>query len=77
MIFDRGCSLLRDVSMVEFLGKPGIYVREAAEGEFVKVRMADGFASVIIDEAEWAMLCQALKLCTEHPEWLREPGVDV
>ena len=68
---------MREVTMAEFLGKPGIYVREAAEGEYVKVRMTDGFASVIVDEAEYAMLCQALKLCTEHPEWLGEPGVDV
>ena len=63
---------MREISMMEFLGKPGIYVREAAEGEYVKVRMTDGSASVIIDEAEYAMLCQALKLCTEHPEWLGE-----
>ncbi len=57
------------IAIDAFMKNPMKYMREAMDGQFCKVTAENGTAAVIIDETEWTMLCQALKLCTEHPEW--------
>lgn len=57
------------VTLKQFLTEPERLIREAAAGEFVAVRTGHGTTAIIIDEAEWTMLRQALVLCMEHPEW--------
>ena len=45
-----------------------------SEGDYLRIPLQDGAAAVIIDEAEWKMLVQALKIRLEHPEWADNNG---
>ncbi len=60
---------MNKVTIEQFLAEPERFLREAACGEYSTVRFEDGNAAVIIDEAEWTILRQALVICMEHPEW--------
>lgn len=60
---------METISFSEFIARPGTYINNAANGNYVKVATGKGNAAIIIDETEWTMLTQALKLCMEHPEW--------
>ncbi|MBR6982067.1 MAG: hypothetical protein IKH75_00815 [Ruminococcus sp.] len=57
------------ISIEAFMHNPMKFMREAMTGEFVKVDSGNGYKAVIINDTEWTMLSQALKLCVEHPEW--------
>lgn len=64
--------MMRTVSVGEFIRRPGVFVQEAVAGDYTTVRLANGQAAVLIDEPEWTILVQALKLCLDHPEWTQE-----
>lgn len=60
----------KEITLDQFLTNPEQYIRNAVLGEYVEVKTGRGLNAVIINETEWTMLTQALKLCTEHPEWM-------
>ena len=62
---------MQRITLETFLESPEYLITAAAGGEHIAVSTGDGNAVVMIDEAEWEMLRQALNLCTEHPEWMR------
>ncbi len=61
---------MKNITLKQFLSDPEILLHDAAAGEYSTVRFEDGSAAVMIDEAEWTILLQALKLCMEHAEWI-------
>lgn len=69
MISDDTENSMNKVTLKQFLAEPERIVCEAAAGEYTAVSTGDGKIAVIIDDAEWTMLRQALSLCMEHPEW--------
>lgn len=62
---------MQRITLETFLESPEHLIASAAGGEYIAVSTGDGNAVVMIDEAEWEMLRQALNLCTVHPEWMR------
>lgn len=60
---------MNTISIEEFASNPSMYIRQAMAGDYLKVTGDNGNAAIIIDESEWSMLCEALKLCIGHPEW--------
>ncbi len=61
---------MREITERDFLGNPMRFINLAAyEDEFTSVNVGKGRSAVIISDTEWQMLLQALKICTEHPEW--------
>ena len=64
--------MMRTVSVGEFIRRPGSFLQEAVDGEYTSVRFPDGRAAILIDEPEWTILVQALKLCMDHPELVQE-----
>ena len=60
---------MQTISFSDFIARPGTILTHAAQGQHVKVATGRGNAANIIDESEWTMLNEALKLCTEHLEW--------
>lgn len=63
---------MNTIALRDFLSLPDDYLRNASVGETIKVVLSSGYSAIIIDEPQWEMLQQALKLCTEHPEWLND-----
>lgn len=63
---------MQTISLEAFMKSPMKYMREAMGGNYAKVTAENGTAAILIDEIEWTMLTQALKLCMEHPEWTTE-----
>ena len=61
---------MQRITLETFLETPEQLITSAASGEHITIATGNGNAAVIIDEAEWEMLRQALNLCTEHPEWM-------
>ena len=57
------------ITLEEFLQSPTKYIRNAMNGDYCKVTGDNGCSAIIIDEVEWTMLCQALKLCVVNPQW--------
>lgn len=62
---------MQRIALKTFLESPEQLITSAAVGEHITISTGDGNAAVVIDEAEWEMLRQALTLCTDHPEWMR------
>ena len=63
---------MRIIDERTFLGNPMRFINLAAyENDFTTLKLNGGHGAVIISETDWAMLLQAFKLCTEHPEWTR------
>lgn len=59
---------METITLEEFMKSPMNYMREAMDGSYCKITAENGTAAIVIDEPEWTMLTQALKLCMEHPE---------
>ena len=57
------------ISIEDFMKDPMKYMRLAMDGIYTKVAAENGLSAIIIDEPEWTILVQALKLCLQHPEW--------
>lgn len=60
---------MNKVTLEEFLTEAERIICDAAAGEYTAISTGGGKVAVIIDDAEWTMLRQALVLCMEHPEW--------
>ncbi len=63
---------MNTVTLEQFMKNPMKYMRDAMNGEYSKVTAENGLSAVVIDEPEWTILVQALKLCMEHPEWTQK-----
>ncbi len=57
------------IDINQFLKDPVRPIIQALDGNTTTITMGDGHRVVVVDETEWTMLNQALKICTEHPEW--------
>lgn len=61
---------MQETTLLNFLTDPKSFIRDALEtGTYTKIKCGKGQNAILIDEPEWEMLTQALKLCMEHPEW--------
>jgi len=61
--------MTNDVTLEQFIENAEHFVKAAADGERIEIKTGRGLNAVLIDKSEWTMLCQALAICTEHPEW--------
>ncbi|MBQ7372507.1 MAG: hypothetical protein IJW67_11640 [Blautia sp.] len=60
---------METVSLAEFELNPARYVYKAFQEEYSKIVDPSGLTAILIDEIQYIVLKQALKICTEHPEW--------
>lgn len=62
--------MAKEVTLEQFIDNAELFVKEAVNGEHLEIKTGRGLNAVLIDETEWTMLCQALAICSEHPEWM-------
>lgn len=56
----------------EFVRDATNYMRQAHNGSFVRVAGTDGMCVVLISDIQYQMLNQALAICVDHSEWMKD-----
>lgn len=60
---------MNNITIEQFLQCPFDALADTTNGISTRISIGNGHSAIIISETDYEMLKQALRICTEHPEW--------